>query len=646
MNPIFKRILCAFGLAVAVALAGHADARLSADPGQDLGAAESGSQWVNYQVFEGLQTHVDGEKVSDGASTNGQNTTVNEGDRISVRPLGYDVFPSGASLSATTTGIATMHTFRKRDGSSVLLRAASSTLEWYDRAGASWETLKSGYTSDDFGFADNNVNTDQVSYTYFGNAREPFSRWSGAVTSLNGALTGVGVTVTVDSTDGFTTSTGSIILCGEERTYSSMTATTFTVTATVPTCADNRGVAQAVTEFSGSTYPRGNIYLFADNRLFVSGVTSSPQVVYFSAYGTTTNFGTLASLVSDSTDASAGLFNLAEGGGGVTAMVMDEGSIYIFKRAIVYKATLSDSVYVIQPLKTFDQKSQSSGAINKRSTFVTSNGVFFITPDRQIMYLQRVAQVDYPQVVAISDIIKPTTDTIEFASSTGIVYRDKAFFAAKSEPGLAANDTVLAYNIRTGAWDTPIIGWSVGDFAIYQDSSQEQLYFGDGRTRNSYVTTGLPLDGEYEVAASWRSKQYTFGLPHALKSIENVFVEGYIAPNSSLTISLLLDEDGFTQRYTTTLDGEESAYVYDSTEFNVFGLSPFGTRRFGSNSDETGKKKFRIYLGKDFRQVPFHNAQVEFGSEGENQQWEVTGYGFLVRQMPVPEKRELFKSFR
>lgn len=646
MSNIAKRILYGLGLLAASVIAGLAGAPASPDLGQDLGAAESGSQWVNFQVFDGFQTEVDGEKVSDGAATNGQNTSVNQGDRISVRPLGYETFPAGSELSATTTGIATMHTFRKRDGTGILLRASSSTLEWYDRAGTAWETLKSGYSSDDFGFADNNVNTDQVSYTYFGNAREPFSRWNGAVTSLNGALTGVETTVTVDSTDGFTTSTGVIVLCGVERSYSSLTATTFSITTPAPACADNRGVAQAVTEFSGSTYPRGNIYLFADNRLFVSGVTSSPQVVYFSAYGTTTNFGTLASLVSDSTDASAGLFNLAEGGGGVNAMAMDEGSVYIFKRAIVYKATLTDSVYVIQPLKTFDQKSQSSGAIGKRSTFVTSNGTFFITPDKQIMYLQRVAQVDYPQAVAISDIIKPTVDSLDFSAATGIVYRDKAYFAAKSEAGLAANDTVLAYNIRTGAWDTPIVGWSVGDFAIYQDSSQEQLYFGDGRTPNAYRTTVTPLDGDFEVRASWRSKQYTFGLPHALKSIENVFVEGYIAPNSSLTVSLLLDEDGYTQRYTTTIDGDDAQYVYDSSDFNVFGLSPFGTKRFGSNEDQTGKRKFRVYLGKDFRQVPFHNAQIEFGSEGENEQWEVTGFAFLVRQMPVPEKRELFKSFR
>lgn len=640
---MFKRFLLVLSLLVSFGVGCQS---APAPEAQELGTAESGSQWINFGAFNGFETRLDQTKVQDGASVNGQNTTVNQGDRISIRPLGFELFPTTASLSATTTPVGTLHTFRKRDGSSLLMRAVSSTLEWYERGNSTWETLKTGYSSDDFGFADNNVNTDQTSYTYFGNAQQPFSRWTGVRTLLNGALTGVETTITVDSTLEFGAATGTLVLCGVERTYTSSTASTFILSSAAPACADNRAVTQAVQEFSSTSYPRGNIYLFADNRLFISGATSSPQVVYFSGYGTSTNFGSLASLVSDSTDASPGLFNLAEGGGPVTAMVMDEGSIYMFKRSIIYKATLSDSTYNIQPLKTFDEKSQTSGAINKRSTFVTSNGVFFITADNQIMYLQRVAQVDYPQIVPISDIIKPTIDSLTFSSSTGIVYRDRAFFSAKSSAGLTANDTVLVFNLDTSAWDTPIVGWSVSDWTVYQNSTKEELYFGDGRTPNTYLVNATPLDYIYEVAASWRSKQYTFGLPQSLKYIENVFVEGYIAPNSSLTISLLLDEEGYTQRYTTTLNGTETAFIYDSSEFNVFGLSPFGTKRFGSNDDVSGKKKFRIYLGKDFRQVPFYNAQIEFGSDGENEQWEVTNYSFLVRQAPVPESRNLFKAFR
>lgn len=644
MNTL-KRLLLPILLALTAALGGIS-APASTDTQEAVfGTSESGAQWVNIDTFQGYQTKYDQEKISDGAAANGQNTTPNETDRISIRDLGYTLFPESATYSTTNTKVGTLHTFRKRDAENIIIRAVSSTLEWYETSSTRWEVLKSGYSSDDFGFADNNVNTDQVSYTYFGNGVQPFSRWTGEHSILTSALVGAEVTINVASTDGFPT-TGIITYCGTEQAYSAKTATTFTVVSAVA-CASGRGVAEAVREFATSSFPRGNIYLFADNRLWISGVSSSLQVVYFSSYGSSTNFGSLSSLVSDSTDASAGLFNLAEGGGPVTAMVMDEESIYVFKRSIIYRATLTDTTYSVTPLKAFDQKSQTTGAVNKRSTFTSSNGVLYITPDNQIMLLDRVEQVDYPQITAISDIIKPTVDDLFFDDATGIVFGDKVYLGCKTTAEGTSNDVVLVYNTHTKIWDTPIVGWNVGDWAIYQDETAdlEELHFGDGITANTYVVTSIPQDYIYDTTASWRSKQYTFGLQHALKYVENVYVEGYISPSTDLNISLLLDEDGFTQRYSTTLSGSDSEYIYDSSLYNAFGLTPFGTRRFGAQEDLSGKKKFRIYLGKDFRQAPFYNAQIEFASSGENQQWEVTGYGFLIRQAPVPELRKLFKSF-
>lgn len=342
-----------------------------------LGLSDSGAQWVVFSKFDGYQTLLDPEKVSDGANPQGQNTTANHGDRVSIREQGYSLFPSNAFFSSTSTGVLTMHTFRLRDGTSILMRSTSATLEWYDAHGTYWELLGQGYQNGDFGFADNNVNTDQSSYTYFGNGRDPFSRWNGAHTFLTVSPTSTAGTIFVNDTSNFST-TGTVVYCGTSVAYTSKTATTFAV-ASSPGCGSNRGVAQGVQEFTDQTaYPRGNIYLFADNRLFISGTTSTQNIVYFSSYGSSTSFD-LSSLVTSSTLADPGLFNLPEGGGPVKAMVMDEGSIYIFKPAIIYKATLTDTQYSIAPLKAFDGRSQTTGAIGKRNVFVTSNGSFFVT---------------------------------------------------------------------------------------------------------------------------------------------------------------------------------------------------------------------------------------------------------------------------
>ena len=111
-------------------------------------------------------------------------------------------------------------------------------------------------------------------------------------------------------------------------------------------------------------------------------------------------------------------------------------------------------------------------------------------------------------------------------------------------------------------------------------------------------------------------------------------------------INLLIDEDGFTQVFNTSLLGTDTDYLYDSTEYNVFGLSPFGSRRFGSQEDLSSLNKFRVYLGKCVRASQFYNIQVEFLSDGLNEEWEITSFGLKVRPYSDESKRSLYKSFK
>lgn len=615
---------------------------------QNFGVNLPGATWVTFDKFSGYHTKDDPNKVKTGDNPQGQNTFMNNGDRISVRDLGYEIFPSTDTASSSISSVNSMHTFRKRSGENILIRTHNTVVEWYDESQNSWENLNSGYTPGYvFGFADYNINSDQRSYTYFGNSQEPFSRWTGAHTNLSAALAGAEATINVDDTTGFDSS-GTVRICGTDVTYTGKTATSLTGASGAPACADNRGVAQAVQTYPSN--PRGNIYAVANNRLFISGVVSTTQAVFFSQYGVATDFVTQA-LVTDGTAEDSGIFNLGEGGGSVTAMAQDENALYIFKRSIIYKATLNDSLYTLQPLKPFDGKSQTTGATNQQSTFAGGNGIFFITPDNQIMNLTRVEDVDYPQIVPISDTIKPTTDVADFSASTGIFWKNKAYISTKATDDSSVNDVVFIYNFAINAWESPVVGWNVRDFAIYDDGDGEELYFGHANNPNVYKTNNIALDDIHGFAANWRSKQFDFGglFPGAevlLKEFDNVFVEGYISDNTELTVSLLLNEDGFTQVYSTTFSGTEDDYIFDSEEYNVFGFQSFGVERFGTNDDFSTKKKFRIYLNKDFRRVPFYNAQIEFASDQEAAEWEVTRFGFLVREHSQNEDRSLYRSFK
>ena len=326
-------------------------------------------------------------------------------------------------------------------------------------------------------------------------------------------------------------------------------------------------------------------------------------------------------------------------------MALDEQSIYIFKKSIIYKATLSDTIYTLAALKSFDGKSQTTGAVNNDTVFAGGNGIFFITPDKQIMNLTRVETVDYPQIIPISENIKPTAEISSYASSTGIFWQDKAYFSVYSDKDVSNfNDAVLVWNQRIQAWESPIIGWSVGDWTVYDDGDGEELYFGSSVDANVYEVTESAVDNELGITANYRTKRFDMGSPQIQKTINNVWVDGYITANTTLTISMLINFDGFTQTYTTEFTGLEEDYLFNADSFNLFGFHPFGYEMLGS-SEQAEKKRFRVYLNKKLRTIPFYTVQFEFASDGVGQYWEVLDYGVKWSTYSRQEDPALYRDF-
>lgn len=611
---------------------------------ETVGANFEDSRWFIVDKFQGYQTKADPTKIPLGANPNGQNTIINDGDRIGSRNFGYEVL---GTSTTTEQAIKTLHTFRKRSGENILIRTRGTYVEMFDEENSLWESVTSTATSSqEYGFADYNINSDLRSFVYFGNAVDPFSRWNGAHTTSTAAIAIGATSISVGDASGFYV-TGTLRYCDTNLLYTAKTATTFTVNTTTVACASGRTIMQAAEEFP--SFPRGNIYLAENNRIFIAGVTTTPQAIFFSKYGDPTTW--LTSLITNSTADAAGVFNLGEGGGAVTGMSRDESSIYFFKKNIVRKATLSDSLYTLGTLKPFDGKSQTTGNTNRKLVFTGGNGTFFVTPDNQIMSLQRVAQVDYPQLIPISYTIQPTADTVDFSSGAGIFWKQSAYFSAKSTSDSVSPDVILIFNSAVNVWESPVVGVSASDFAVYDDGSGEALYFGDANTTNVYKFTSTNIsDNDNAFTSNWRSKQFNakdFGFSQSeMVEMDSVFIEGYISENTDLTISLLLDEDGYTQQFSTTIDGAtDTGLIFSSTPYNIFGLHPFGFLHIGS-SDAAGKRKFRVYLSKDFRSLPFYNAQVEFASESDGQEWEVTVFGLKVRPAAQKEKRTLYKAFK
>lgn len=125
-----------------------------------------------------------------------QNVRITDGDRVGCRPGSV----IDGSSSTATTPIMSMHTFKKRDGTEIPMRSYGTVLEYRHPTLGTWQNLMTGLTSGlVFGYADHNINTEFIEKVYFCNAVDPYTRWTGAYTQLNGALAGGEATITVDS---------------------------------------------------------------------------------------------------------------------------------------------------------------------------------------------------------------------------------------------------------------------------------------------------------------------------------------------------------------------------------------------------------------------------------------------------------------
>jgi len=637
-----------------------------------------------------------------------QNVVITDGDRIAVRE-GTNIF--GAS-STNTTPITSMHTFRKRNGSEIMMRSYDEVLEYYHPDTAAWENLNDGYTAaQEFGYADHNVNTDNEDFVYFGNAVEPYTRWNGVITLLDGALSGGETEVTVDtvlSDDVFYSATASatttttldiaspawgtdlwngfyvyITSGAQAGKISKITATTSnqitfgaiaglsgtptfeirkvrfadsggaaqqrlrigtsTVTYTgfddyqtfsgcsnVPAASDDAAVCQAVYELADQQYPRGNIFLVYNTRMFVSGVKGQESTIYYSAIADATDF----TFSSPRTADEGGTIDTPEGGGPITGLELQEDVIYIFKENLVKTLTFTqdaNDLPQIQPLI----ESVQMGPLTNKSVFKVDNQVYFVTREGGVKNIGRSRDYDYVQSKQLSDPIVGFVDDKVFTDAAGVYYKQKAYVACQQADG-TFNDLVLPFNFQKGAWEAPIYGINASCFTVYDN----KLYYGSATTPEVYE---MEVDDRYDdngapIEAIARFAYNNYGAPANPKEYESVFMEGYISETTTITVNVRYNYLGAQETRTVELSGTEEDYIIENFNVNVLGRFQLGVQPLGGIVPEddrpTELSKFRIYF-QTTRQ-PFYELSIEVGSNTEGAEWEILRFGTDAKMLPNP----------
>jgi len=400
--------------------------------------------------------------------------------------------------------------------------------------------------------------------------------------------------------------------------YSGITATSFTGCSGTPIAADNAAVTQRVSLTYGA--PRGNIFLVEKTRVFVAGVEKSPSSVYYSKIASSTDFSFSATRVAGE----GGVIDTPEGGGAITGLGIQENLIYILKNDIIKSVYFTQDADDLPVIATVIE-APNVGASYFMGVFKTDNQVYYTSKEGAVKSVSRVASIDTIQALQLSDPISGLVKDLDFTAPAGIFFKQRAYIACR-QSGSTFNDVVLVFNFQKGAWEAPFIGWNVGAWMIYGN----ELYYGSSTNPETYKidTTrfddnNLPYDSVVRFSAT------NFGEPSLPKGFNAIFLEGYISPNTTITIRALFNYNGSQEIRQTTLAGSESAYIVSSSSYGVLGAYPLGTYPFGSTTEEQSDiNKFRVYLLTP--EQPFYEISLEVSSSDVGARWEILRFGYAV----------------
>lgn len=370
-----------------------------------------------------------------------------------------------------------------------------------------------------------------------------------------------------------------------------------------------------------SAVSRGNIFLAHEGRLFVGGLSAFPNTIYYSKSGDSTDFtGTISS-----TAGAGGVQRFGAEGDKITALKNWNDKILVGKPDTLWTlqfdldyGTQSETP-IAKPLIT----SESVGPTNSSSTVGIDTFVSWITNTKKIKNLSEASVEDRLQINNLSDTIEPTINDLNFANAASVYFDRKLFIACRSNDA-SSNDTVLVYDFKYNAW-TKFTAWNVNCWVIWND----ELYYGDSIQSRTYKVLTGRNDASSNIQTKWLSKEIDFGFPQIRKEQYELYVEGYISDNTTITVNLYRDGNLTTPVFSDTIVGTD-----DSVDTNVsiaFGEHVYGELAYGGSPGSAPVNGYKFRKKFEIPSEDFHSLQIELTTDGDGQVYRVTHIGFWVR---------------
>jgi len=558
----------------------------------------------------GLVTTQEANDIPMNAGVVCQNLDISSGSGIGPR-LGRTLW---GNRTTTVGKIAGLYTLKTREGLERAVRVRTTLLEYYDSVNDTWNLLKSGLTTNlTAGFAP--FNTSSANALYISNGTDNYTKWNGAVTHLNGALSGSEGTITVDSTSEFTTTGTLIIGTTVSVTYTGKTSTTFTGCSNAPAALDNAGVTQLTSEpsLTGATNPLGSILFSADvnsgSRMWIGKLST----MIGSKTANAENFASSSPRIPNE----GVLQDFVIGGGKITAITGGDGVIIVFQEdaivlfELVQQNVSTDEYVFLSPLMIGTRE----GCVSQKGIAGSRHGTFYIS-QKGLMVLRREASASLQSMkpTFLFDDIRPTTEGYVFDSDSCIgIWDEKVHVSCKSDSDQSTNDRVVVYDVRTGGL-VIYKGWYINQFTIFGN----EFYGASSADQNCYKLYDSYADDGGEITSIWRTRQNDFEISPKEKELYTLYMEGLISSGTTLNLTLRYDEQGIRKTVTTSIDGLESnPYIFSSSDPNTLGSNELGTEPLaGTVAGASELNKFRVYWDLAVDTLYNFDLTIQSGSAG------------------------------
>lgn len=115
------------------------------------------------------------------------------------------------------------------------------------------------------------------------------------------------------------------------------------------------------------------------------------------------------------------------------------------------------------------------------------------------------------------------------------------------------------------------------------------------------------------------------------KGSDELFVEGYIAQNTTLNATVTGDLDAFASSQALTIDGSDSTIVAYGNGAHSLGTTPLGSKSLGGTDTSTNTRPAWFHVIKTFVESPFYLEQISFYTKGVDKNWELLCFGTNAR---------------